>query len=90
LLNDIAQKIIKIDICPFYTGIVAGFTMNFFRVCRKALPSTQRPEFNQAVVCQVPPPDMQRYDKLLAGASTNEQTAKFTALQYSYLWMKLR
>jgi prolyl oligopeptidase len=130
---------------------------------------TQRPELYGAVVCQVPLLDMQRYNKLLAGASwmgeygnpdkpeewayiqkyspyhnlkkdmnypevffytstrddrvhpgharkmaakmmdmgypvlyyentegghagasTNEQTAKFSALQYSYLWMKLK
>ena len=130
---------------------------------------TQRPELYGAVVCQVPLLDMQRYNKLLAGASwmgeygdpdkpeewayiskyspyhnlekgkaypevffytstrddrvhpgharkmaakmidmgypvlyyentegghagssTNEQTAKFSALQYTYLWMKLK
>jgi len=34
---------------------------------------TQRPDLFGAVVCQVPPPDMRRYHKLLAGASWMEE-----------------
>jgi prolyl oligopeptidase len=160
--EDLVQRKIT---SPKHLGIMGGSNGGLL----VGVAFTQRPELYGAVVCQVPLLDMQRYNKLLAGASwmgeygnpdkpeewayikqyspyhnlkkgmnypevffytstrddrvhpgharkmaakmidmgypvlyyentegghagasTNEQTAKFSALQYSYLWMKLK
>jgi prolyl oligopeptidase len=62
----VAEDLIKRKVTsPQHLGIVGGSNGGLLvGAC-----FTQRPELYQAVVCQVPLLDMQRYNKLLAGAS---------------------